>query len=86
MMIDSIFGSKKRVLIVEDEESLSLALAANFEAEGYTVDVAYNGEEAIGHLRKIKPDLILLDLMMPKKDGFLYWKRGTEARSGKQFQ
>ena len=60
----------KNILIVEDEEFLSLALKDNLTAEGSTVDIAANGDEAVEHIRKKKPDLILLDLLMPKRDGF----------------
>ena len=60
----------KYILIVEDEEFLSLALKDNLTAEGSTVDIAANGDEAVEHIRKKKPDLILLDLLMPKRDGF----------------
>ncbi len=59
-----------RILIVEDEEFLVRALKDNFEAEGCAVDVAMNGSEAIKHIRGRRPDLILLDLLMPKQDGF----------------
>lgn len=60
----------KQVLIVEDEEFLVRALKDNLESEGCTVDVAMNGEEAMERIKKQKPNLILLDLLMPKKDGF----------------
>ena len=59
-----------RVLIVEDEKALSLALRDSLEAEGITVDSAENGEEAVERIKADTPDLILLDLLMPKKDGF----------------
>lgn len=58
------------ILIVEDEEFLLLALKDNLEAEGYTTDSAMNGDEAVEHIRKQRPNLILLDLLMPKRDGF----------------
>lgn len=58
------------VLIVEDEEFLVRALKDNLESEGCAVDTAANGEEAIDRIKKQKPDIILLDLLMPKKDGF----------------
>ena len=58
------------VLIVEDEAFLAQVLKDNLEAEGYIVDFVTNGEEAIAYLHKNRPDLILLDLLMPKKDGF----------------
>lgn len=59
-----------RILIVEDEEFLVRALKDNLEIEGYTIDIAKNGEEAMEQIMKQHPDLILLDLLMPKKDGF----------------
>ncbi len=58
------------ILIVEDEDFLIRALEDNLVAEGYTVDIAKNGEEAITKIGKKKPSLVLLDLLMPQKDGF----------------
>jgi len=58
------------VLIVEDEDFLIRALNDNLAAEGYTVDVAKDGGEAVEKIGKKKPNLVLLDLVMPKKDGF----------------
>jgi DNA-binding response OmpR family regulator len=58
------------ILIAEDEDFLIQALQDNLAAEGYTVEVARNGEEAIEKVEKKKPDLIMLDILMPKKDGF----------------
>lgn len=60
----------KKILIVEDEEFLVTAMKDNLEAEGCTVDTAQNGEEAIERIKKERPNLILLDLLMPKRDGF----------------
>lgn len=59
-----------RILIVEDEEFLSRALLDNFEAEGFSVDVAQNGDVALAQMAKQKPDMILLDLLLPRKGGF----------------
>lgn len=58
------------ILIVEDEEFLITALKDNLEAEGWAVDTAQNGEEAMERIKKERPNLILLDLLMPKRDGF----------------
>lgn len=58
------------VLIAEDEDFLIRSLKDNLEAEGCTVDIARDGEEAIAKVEKKKPDIILLDLLMPKRDGF----------------
>ena len=59
-----------KILIVEDEEFLIRALKDNLETEGCTIDTAMNGEEAIERIKKEQPNLILLDLLMPKRDGF----------------
>lgn len=59
-----------KVLIAEDEEFLVRALKDNLETEGYDVDFARDGAEAIEHVRRDIPDLILLDILMPKRDGF----------------
>jgi DNA-binding response OmpR family regulator len=62
--------SKKRILVVDDEVDLVETVRFSFELEGYDVLVAYNGEEALNQARKENPDLILLDLMLPKLDGY----------------
>ena len=59
----------KTVLIVEDEQSMQRALKNKLEHAGYVVLAANDGEEAIDALRSSKPDLVLLDLIMPKLDG-----------------
>ena len=58
------------ILIAEDEDFLIQTLKDNLNVEGCTVDIAKDGEEAVKKIGKKKPDLILLDLLMPKKDGF----------------
>ncbi len=60
---------KKRVLIIDDEASLRALVRANLEADGLGVDEAADGIEAMEMLRESQPDLILLDIMMPGKDG-----------------
>ena len=60
----------KKVLIAEDEEVLLNVLKDRFEAEGWEVFVAKDGEEAVAVIKKTPLDLVLLDLLMPKKDGF----------------
>jgi len=59
-----------RILIVEDEPSIALALESDLRLEGYDVEVARDGEDALGRVRGAPFDLMLLDLMLPKKDGF----------------
>jgi CheY-like chemotaxis protein len=60
----------KKILIIEDEQYLVDMYTTKFELEGYTVTSALDGPEGIKLAKKIKPDLILLDLVMPKMDGF----------------
>mgnify|MGYP001582453939 CR=1 FL=1 len=59
-----------RVLIVEDEDFLAQVLTDNLTSEGYKVEVAIDGEEALEKIRTSQPSLILLDLLLPKLDGF----------------
>ncbi len=62
-------AGKPLILVVEDETTLNEAYQTILTKEGYQVATAYNGEEAIEKIRKDTPDLILLDLRMPKMDG-----------------
>ena len=64
-----------RVLVVEDEEALSQLLKYNLEKEGYRVSLAHDGEEAMVVADEIKPDLILLDWMLPKAPGIEVCRR-----------
>lgn len=59
-----------KILIVEDDISLRDVYSARLEAEGYEISLAANGEEALAAAVKDRPDLILLDVMMPKISGF----------------
>jgi DNA-binding response OmpR family regulator len=58
------------ILIVEDEPALQETLAYNLKKEGYTVETVGNGRVALETARRLKPDLLLLDLMLPELDGF----------------
>lgn len=60
----------KKILIAEDEDILLNVLRDRFEAEGWEVALAKDGVEAMEAINKSKFDLVLLDLLMPKKDGF----------------
>jgi DNA-binding response OmpR family regulator len=59
----------KNILIVEDELSMQRALKNRLEQSGYAVSTANDGEQAIAAIRASMPDLVLLDLIMPKLDG-----------------
>ena len=58
-----------KILVVDDEKLLVKGIKFNLENEGYTVDACYDGESAVSMARTGEYDLIILDLMMPKKDG-----------------
>jgi DNA-binding response OmpR family regulator len=62
--------NSKKILIVDDEVDLVETVRFPLEMEGYRVLVSYNGEDALNQARKENPDLILLDLMLPKLDGY----------------
>lgn len=62
-------NAMKRVLIVEDDEAMSVALRDGFQYEGYNVTVAKDGEAGLQHATDDQPDLILLDVMLPKMTG-----------------
>ncbi len=60
----------KKILIIEDEELIVDLLQKKLTIEGYAVSIARNGEEGLKLIRESKPDIILLDIIMPKKGGF----------------
>lgn len=59
----------KNILVVDDEKPISDIVKFNLTKEGYDVVTAYDGEEALAKVNEVNPDLILLDLMLPKIDG-----------------
>lgn len=65
----------KKILVVDDEKPISDIIKFNLEKEGYEVVVAYDGEEALEKVESEQPDLIVLDLMLPKIDGLEVAKR-----------
>lgn len=60
----------KRILLVEDEEIMIDLLQRKLTKEGYEVSIARDGEEGLKVMKKVKPDLVLLDIIMPKMGGF----------------
>lgn len=60
---------EKHILVVDDEKPIADILKFNLEKEGYIVTCAYDGSDAVDKAYKIKPDLVLLDIMLPHKDG-----------------
>ncbi|MBI5920654.1 MAG: response regulator [Betaproteobacteria bacterium] len=60
----------KKILIVDDEPNIVISLEFLMKREGFQVAVAVDGEEALRKIAELEPDLVLLDIMMPKKSGF----------------
>jgi DNA-binding response OmpR family regulator len=60
---------RRRVLVVEDDPSIALGLRINLEGEGYLVDMADDGERALELVRVVSPDLVILDVMLPRMNG-----------------
>lgn len=63
-------GTMKKILVVEDDKFLANAYKAGFEGEGFEVVLAYDGEEALSLAEQMRPDIIILDILIPKMDGF----------------
>jgi len=63
-------AEKKRILVVDDEPDFALLVQGNLQKEGFDVDVAYNGVEGLEKIKQDPPDAIVLDVMMPEKDGY----------------
>jgi DNA-binding response OmpR family regulator len=61
---------KQRILLVEDEKDMVYAVTLQLEAAGYEVLTADDGQQGLKKARKERPDLIILDLMLPKMDGY----------------
>jgi two-component system response regulator (stage 0 sporulation protein F) len=68
----------KRILVVDDEESIRFLYKEELEEEGFVVECAKNGEEALEMLSVFKPDLVSLDIKMPVMDGIEALKRIRE--------
>jgi CheY-like chemotaxis protein len=63
-------GTRKTILIVDDDEALRAAFSEHFEQLGFAVELAADGNEAIAQALRIPPDVIVLDLQMPRLDGW----------------
>jgi two-component system, OmpR family, alkaline phosphatase synthesis response regulator PhoP len=62
--------TRKKILIADDEQNIVISVEFLMRREGYEVSVAADGEAALERIRADRPDLVLLDVMMPKKNGF----------------
>ncbi len=63
-------SEKKRILVVDDEPDFASIVQGNLEKEGFEVEIAYNGVEGLEKVHANPPDAIVLDVMMPEKDGY----------------
>jgi len=59
-----------RILVVDDEPNIVRLIQVNLERQGYQVDIANNGQQALDKIRIQRPDLLVSDVMMPEMDGF----------------
>ncbi|HLD60557.1 MAG TPA: response regulator [Patescibacteria group bacterium] len=71
------------VFLVEDDEFLVGIYQKKFEMEGFKVSVAMNGERALSDIKKKKPDIVLLDVLLPKLDGFAVLEKLKEDATTK---
>ncbi|MBF8983680.1 response regulator transcription factor [Lutibacter sp. B2] len=61
---------EEKILVVDDERSIADLIAYAFKREGYSVETAYNGEEALNKIQNFNPNILIIDVMMPKMSGF----------------
>lgn len=73
-------GQKVKILIVDDDPDIIDAISVVLEAHEYTVVTARDGEEGLAKLREEKPSLMILDLLMPRMDGFAVCKELLDPR------
>lgn len=74
---------KTKILIVDDDPDILVAIGAVLEARNYQVVTAGDGEEGLAKLKEERPDLMILDLLMPRKDGFAVCKELKDPRWSK---
>lgn len=75
-----------KIAIIEDDSAISMMYRIKFEAEGYTVETAENGKLGLELVKEMKPDIILLDLMMPEMNGDEMLKKLRETEWGKNIK
>ncbi len=73
-----------KIVCAEDDKMISTSLVEGFTGAGFEVTPAYDGEEALAKIKEVKPDVILLDIMMPKLDGIgVVWELKANAEVAK---
>ena len=66
-----------KVLVVDDDDVIRELITVNLELEGYDVETAFDGQDALDKVKAVRPDVITLDIMMPRLDG---WETATRLR------
>jgi DNA-binding response OmpR family regulator len=74
-------GSQRRILVVEDERTIAESVAIRLRAEGFAVDLAHDGPSAVAAARSVRPDLVVLDVMLPGFDGLEVCRRIQAERA-----
>jgi len=72
-------SEKKRILVVDDEPDFCSIVQSQLEKSGFEVELAYNGVEGLAKVKANPPDAIVLDVMMPEKDGYTVCKELKES-------
>lgn len=76
-------NSTKKIVLVEDDVDIKEMYKTKLELSGYDVAVAEDGKAALDLIKKVKPDLVLLDILIPKKDGFEVLKEIKDSKDEK---
>jgi DNA-binding response OmpR family regulator len=84
MAKDSSDQKAKRILLVDDDAEIIESLRLALEANGYEILVARDGNQGLALVEREDPDLVVLDMMMPKRSGFLVLERLKRKRDGQQ--
>lgn len=73
-------GRKKRILLVDDDQEIVETLQIALEAKGYEIAIARDGNQGLALVEREDPDLVILDMMMPKRSGFLVLEKLRRTR------
>ena len=73
-------NGKKRILLVDDDREIVASLKIALEAQGYQVLIAWDGNQGLALVEREDPDLVILDMMMPKRSGFLVLEKLRRTR------
>lgn len=77
---------KHKILMVEDEPDLAQIFIVGLTKGGFTVELARNGVEAVGKVKEVNPDLVLLDLIMPEMNGYGVLEKIAQDKKTKKFK